>query len=89
MNLFVLNIKKLLLHFFFMEKKQIIKSLIREIQHKPLPKYTVREITIPLNVEKIANTNEHLFILSYLFYFAHHETHEGLEEKKIKPSCPG
>jgi len=36
-----------------MEKKEIIKSLIREFHHRPLPKYTVREIAIPLNVEKI------------------------------------
>jgi predicted AAA+ superfamily ATPase len=36
-----------------MEKKEIIRSLIREFHHRLLPKYTVREIAIPLNVEKI------------------------------------
>ena len=36
-----------------MEKKEIIKSLIREFHHRPVPKYTVREIAIPLNMEKI------------------------------------
>jgi len=36
-----------------MKKKEIIKSLIREFNHRPLPKYTTREITIPLNIEKI------------------------------------
>jgi len=36
-----------------MEKKEIIKSLIREFHHRSLPKYTVREITIPLKVQKI------------------------------------
>ena len=35
-----------------MEKKEIIKSLIREFHHRPLPKYIVREITIPLKVQK-------------------------------------
>ena len=36
-----------------MEKKEIIKSLIREFHYRPIPKYTAREIAIPLNVEKI------------------------------------
>ncbi|MDL1963507.1 MAG: ATP-binding protein [Deltaproteobacteria bacterium] len=36
-----------------MQKKEIIKSLIREFHHRPLPKYTAREIAIPLKVEKI------------------------------------
>lgn len=36
-----------------MEKKEIIKSLIREFQHRPLPQYTPREITIPVQVKKI------------------------------------
>lgn len=36
-----------------MEKKEIIKSLIREFQHKPLPKYRPREILIPFNLEKV------------------------------------
>ncbi len=36
-----------------MEKKEIIKSLIREFHHRPLPQYTPREIVIPLEVEKI------------------------------------
>ena len=36
-----------------MEKKEIIKSLIREFHHKPLPLYNQREIDIPLRVEKI------------------------------------
>lgn len=36
-----------------MEKKEIIKSLIREFQHKPLPEYRSREFLIPFNLEKI------------------------------------
>jgi len=36
-----------------MEKKEIIKSLIREFHHRLLPRYTPREIAIPLNVAKI------------------------------------
>ena len=36
-----------------MEKKEIIKSVIREFHYRPLPKYTVREIVIPIHVEKI------------------------------------
>ncbi len=36
-----------------MEKKEIIKSLIREFHHKSLPKYRTREILIPLNLEKV------------------------------------
>ena len=31
-----------------MEKKEIIKSLIREFHYRPLPKYTPREIDAPL-----------------------------------------
>lgn len=36
-----------------MEKKEIIKSLIREFHHKPLPIYRSREILIPFNIEKV------------------------------------
>lgn len=36
-----------------MEKKEIIKSLIREFHYKPLPQYTPREIDVPLKVKKI------------------------------------
>ena len=36
-----------------MEKKEIIKSLIRGFHHKPLPQHNQREIDIPLRVEKI------------------------------------
>jgi len=36
-----------------MEKKEIIKSLIREFHYRPLPQYTPREIDVPLKVEKI------------------------------------
>ena len=36
-----------------MEKKEIIKSLIREFHHKPVPQHNQREIDIPLRVEKI------------------------------------
>ena len=36
-----------------MEKKEIIKSLIREFHHKPLPRHNQREIDIPLRVGKI------------------------------------
>ena len=36
-----------------MEKKEIIKSLIREFHYRPLPQYSPREIDVPLKVEKI------------------------------------
>jgi len=36
-----------------MEKKEIIKSLIREFHFRVLPQYTPREIIIPLEVDKI------------------------------------
>jgi len=36
-----------------MEKKEIIKSLIREFHYKPLPQYTPREIDVPLKVKKL------------------------------------
>lgn len=36
-----------------MEKKEIIKSLIRESHHRPLPQYTPREIDVPFKIEKI------------------------------------
>lgn len=36
-----------------MEKKEIIKSLIREFHHRPLPRYTSRQVVVPLDVEKI------------------------------------
>jgi len=36
-----------------MEKKEIIKSLIREFHHRPLPKYIQRETAIPLAADKI------------------------------------
>jgi len=36
-----------------MEKKEIVKSLIREFHHRSLPQYTHRAIDLPLKVEKI------------------------------------
>lgn len=36
-----------------MEKKEIIKTLISEFHHKSLPVYRLREISIPINLEKI------------------------------------
>lgn len=50
---FVLDTKKKIGHYFFMEKKEIIKSLIRKFNYRPLPQYIPREIDIPPTVEKL------------------------------------
>jgi len=36
-----------------MQKKEIIKSLIKDFHHKPLPEFSPRAISIPLNLNKI------------------------------------
>jgi hypothetical protein len=36
-----------------MQKKEIIKSLIREFHHRNLPQYKLREISVPVDLEKI------------------------------------
>ena len=36
-----------------MKKKEIIKSLIKDFHHKPLPEFSPRVISIPLNLNKI------------------------------------
>ena len=36
-----------------MKKKEIIKTLIKDFHHKPLPKFSLRNTSIPLNLNKI------------------------------------
>jgi len=35
-----------------MIKKDIIKSLIRDFHHRPLPELVTRDLTIPTNIKK-------------------------------------